>query len=229
MTLTIYDTLEQGTPEWLEARRGIVTASTVGKLVTATGRVANNDTSRALIHALIAERITGRVEYTAPSRDMQRGTLLEPYARDLYVRHYAPVQEIGFMRFENGNGSAIGYSPDGLVGDDGLIEIKSRTPRIQVNTILADRVPAANMAQLQAGLFVSGRDWIDYVSYSPGLPLYVKRVQPDAAWFAAIIYAVEAFEATARETLTQYHAAVANMPATEYFDPFDQEEEVAFG
>src|SRR5690606_28207827 len=190
----------------------IITASTVGKLLTATGKVANNDTSRALTHALIAERITGRVEYSAPSRDMQRGTLLEPYARDLYARNYAPVQEIGFMRFENTNGSAIGYSPDGLVGEDGLIEIKSRTPRIQVNTILADRVPAANMAQLQAGLFVSGRDWIDYVSYSPGLPLYVKRVQPDAAWFAAIIDAVEAFEATARETLAQYRAAVADMP-----------------
>src|SRR5690606_529488 len=154
MTLTIYDTLEQSSPEWLEARRGIVTASTVGKLLTATGKVADNDTSRALTHALIAERITGRVEYSAPSRDMQRGTLLEPYARDLYASHYAPVQEIGFMRFENTNGSVIGYSPDGLVGEDGLIEIKSRTPRIQVDTILADRVPAANMAQLQAGLFV---------------------------------------------------------------------------
>src|SRR5690606_41531610 len=116
--------------------------------------VAAQDPHRRLTHALTAERITGRVEYPPPARDMQRGTLLEPYARDLYARHYAPVQEIGFMRFENSNGSAIGYSPDGLVGEDGLIEIKSRTPRIQVDTILADRVPAANMAQLQAGLFV---------------------------------------------------------------------------
>ena len=62
MTLTIFDQLEQGTPEWLEARRGIITASTVGKLLTSTGKVANNDTSRALTETLAIERITGRVE-----------------------------------------------------------------------------------------------------------------------------------------------------------------------
>ena len=79
MTLTIYNDLEQGGTEWLEARRGIVTASTVGKLLTSTGKIANNDTSRALIETLALERITGRVEYIHPSRDMQRGTLLEPF------------------------------------------------------------------------------------------------------------------------------------------------------
>ena len=72
MTLTIYDQLAQGTDEWLEARRGIVTASTVGKLLTSTGKIANNDTSRALTETLALERITGRVEYIHPTRDMQR-------------------------------------------------------------------------------------------------------------------------------------------------------------
>ena len=67
MALTIYDQLEQGTPEWLEARRGIVTASTVGKLLTSTGKVANNDTSRALTETLVAERLSGQIDYTPPT------------------------------------------------------------------------------------------------------------------------------------------------------------------
>ena len=229
MTLTIYEDLEQGSPEWLQARCGIVTASTVGKLLTSTGKVANNDTSRNHMQALIAERITGRVEYTYPNRDMQRGTLLEPYARDLYAAHYAPVDEVGFMRLDHPDAWSLGYSPDGLVGDDGLLEIKSRSPRIQINTIMWDRVPGANMAQLQAGLLVTGRDWIDYCSYSPGLPLYVRRVEPDITWFAAITDAVDAFAVTARQQIDAYRNRTATMPTTEWFDPFEQEEEITFG
>lgn len=229
MTLTVYEDLEQGSPEWFQARCGIVTASTVGKLLTSTGKVASNDTSRALTQSLVAERITGRAECTYPSRDMQRGTMLEPYARDLYAKHYGPVVEVGFMRFDSPDGWSLGYSPDGLIGDDGLLEIKSRSPRIQINTIMFDRVPGANMAQLQAGLLVSGRDWIDYCSYSPGLPLYVKRVRPDRAWFAAISEAVDTFAVTARQQIQAYRELTANLPATEWFDPFDEEEEIYFG
>src|SRR5699024_1678551 len=149
MTLTIYNAADipQGSDAWLEARRGIVTASTVGKLLTSTGKIANNDTSRTLIETLAIERITGRVEYIHPSRDMQRGTLLEPTARELYEQHPAPVDEVGFIRTELGVGTRLGYSPDGLVGDEGLLEIKSRTPRIQARTIRLGEVPAANMAQ----------------------------------------------------------------------------------
>ena len=227
MTLTIYDQLEQGTDEWLEARRGIVTASTVGKLLTGTGKVANNDTSRALIETLALERITGRVEYVHPTRDMQRGTILEPFARDLYAQHYGEVQEVGFMRL-GGNGHALGYSPDGLIGDDGLLEIKSRTPRIQARTILDNRVPAANMAQLQAGLLVTGRAWIDYCSYSPGLPLYIKRVTPDLDWFAAISEAVKQAESSVRALVETFRDATKGMTQTEYHDPF-AEEEITFG
>ena len=225
MTLAIYNDLEQGGTEWLEARRGIVTASTVGKLLTSTGKIANNDTSRALIETLALERITGRVEYIHPSRDMQRGTLLEPFARDLYAQHYGEVQEVGFMRLD-GNGHSLGYSPDGLVGDDGLLEIKSRAPRVQARAILDNRVPAANMAQLQAGLLVTGRSWIDYCSYSPGLPLYIKRVIPDLDWFAAISEAVEQAERSVRALVETFRDATKGMTQTEYFDPFDEGEEI---
>lgn len=225
MTLTIYDQLEQGSTEWLEARRGIVTASTVGKLLTSTGKVASNDTSRALTETLIAERITGRVEYVHPTRDMQRGTILEPYARDIYAEHWGPVDEVGFMVRDN-YGPRIGYSPDGLIGEEGLLEIKSRKPRVQLRTIRDDRVPAENMAQLQAGMLVAGRAWIDYVSYCPGLPLYVKRVTVDPDWQAAIIEAVIKFEEHAVDLIHDYEAEARYYPATQYFDPFDEGEEI---
>ena len=84
--LTIYRELEQGTEEWLAARCGILTASTVGQLITPkTVKTANNDYSRALVTALVAERVTGYVEPIVPSRDMERGTLDEPYARAAYA------------------------------------------------------------------------------------------------------------------------------------------------
>lgn len=226
MTLTIYNAedIPQGSDAWHEARRGIVTASTVGKLLTSTGKVANNDTSRALAETLIAERITGRVEYIHPTRDMQRGTLLEPEARRIYAAHHGPVEEVGFMRWDEGDLS-LGYSPDGIAGE-GLIEIKSRTPRIHLRAIYTDTVPAANMAQLQAGMLVADRPWIDYVSYSPGLPLYVKRVEPIPEWHAAIIEAVSQFERTADQQIFEYRALTHEMPATEWWDPFDTGEEI---
>lgn len=231
MTLTIFERMEQSSPEWLEARRGIVTASVVGKLLTSTGKVANNDTSRALIETLAIERITGRVEYVHPSRAMQMGTLLEPTARELYEQHHAPVDEVGFIRTDLSDGTRLGYSPDGLVGDDGLLEIKSRTPRVQSHTIRLGKVPPANMAQLQCGLLVTGREWIDYCSYSPGMHIFVKRVFPDLAWMGAIRGAVAQAEEHISDLIHDYKSEVAhhNMPATEWWDPFDEEEEVIYG
>jgi len=183
--------------------------------------VANNDTSRALVLTLAAERITGYVEPMRVSADMERGTLDEPYAREIYSEHYAPVTELGFMVRDDW-GFRLGYSPDGLVGDDGLIEIKSRNQKIQLNTILDDKVPPANMAQCQTGLLVSGRDWLDYVSYCGGMPLYVKRVLPDMRWFHAIQEAVEAFEADADELVTRYLAATANLPKTKRINHYEE-------
>lgn len=228
MTLTIYEELQQGSPEWLQARAGIVTASTVGKLLTSTGKVASNDTSRTLTETLAIERVTGLVEYVHPSRAMQMGTLLEPTARELYEQHHAPVTEVGFIRTDLMDGTRLGYSPDGLVGDDGLLEIKSRTRRVQFQTIRLGKVPAANMAQLQCGLLVTGREWIDYCSYSPGMHLFVKRVYPDLVWMGAIRNAVAQAEEHIGDLIHDYRAEVAhhNMPATEWWDPFDEGEEI---
>ena len=222
MATTIYseEDLPQGSERWLEARAGLITASTVGQLITpAKKQLSKSETATGLMNTLIAERITGRVEPIQESRAMLRGTLDEPYARAIYAEHYAPVTEVGFI-VNDDHGYRMGYSPDGLVGDDGLIEIKSRNQRIQLQTVLKDEVPAGNMAQMQMGMLVTGREWCDYVSYSGGMALYVKRVLPDPEWFAVILEAVSAFEETATNTISRYLDAVANRPATEYIDHF---------
>lgn len=263
--LTIFPEIEQGTEEWHDQRRGLVTASVVGKLITvgppaaisvacptcnarpdfpcmsvakkestpikslhdarckaAESRppvysVADNETSRGLTMTLIAERVAGWTEDTPMTSDMWRGVEHEPYARDVYVENVAPVEVVGFMLREEKDWM-LGYSPDGLVGDDGLLEIKCPRAKTHVATILADEVPAYYMPQLQAGLLVSGRKWIDFVSFCGGLPLYRKRVLPDPEWFAAITAACKAFEQTAAQTVADYRERVADMPETERID-----------
>ena len=191
-------------------------ARSLGRVLSADN---DSETGRALTMHLAAQRITGWVEPTFTSASTERGTLDEPYARDAYSEHYAPAEEVGFMVRDFGWGK-IGYSPDGLVGEDGLIEIKSRNQKIQLKTILADEVPLENMAQIQTGLLVSGRDWLDYVSYCGGMPLYVKRVYPDAKWFTAITEAVQAFEETVENMITTYEASVQGRPLTDRIDHF---------
>ena len=205
---------EQGSDAWHDARRGIVTASMVGKLITPALHVAASDTSRTVTLQLVAERITGHTEPTYVSADMERGNLDEPLARDVYNEHIAPVTEIGFM-VEDKWGFKIGYSPDGLVGECGLIEIKSRRQKTQLKTILTDEVPPENMAQCQTGLLITGREWLDYVSFCGGMPLYVKRVYPDPRWHEAIVEAVDLFEVAALAMTSIYLERTVNMPATE--------------
>src|SRR5699024_6435044 len=124
MTLTVYEELEQGSDSWIEARAGLVTASTVRQLLTGAGKVANNDTSRGLVEKLALERITGRVQYLPVTFDMQRGTLLEPEARAIYHERFGRVYEVGFGRVDD-DGVADGRSPDGL-GVDGLCVLATK-------------------------------------------------------------------------------------------------------
>jgi putative phage-type endonuclease len=217
MSLTILPDIQQGSDAWFDQRRGMITASAVGKLLTPTLKVADNDTARGLTTTLVAERISGFTEDTPMTSDMYRGVDSEPFARDYYSGHYGEATEVGFMVRE-GDGWQLGYSPDGLVGDDGLIEIKAPRAKTHLNTILADRVPGHYMAQCQAGLLVSGRDWLDFVSFCGGLPLWVKRVEPDPAWFAAIEAACVAFEANAAQIVADYRTKVADLPTTERID-----------
>jgi hypothetical protein len=215
VTLIELPDLIQGTDEWHDQRRGLVTASVVGQLVTpGTVKVAKNDNSRALTALLVAERITGYTDPTYMNDDMLRGVEDEPRAVEKYSEHYAPVTTIGMM-IRDDWGFRIGYSPDGLVGEDGLVEVKSRRQKKHLTTILADEVPAENMGQLQCGLLVSGREWIDYISYCGGMPLYVKRTYPDQRWFDAIVDAVAQLEETAVHMVAAYHESIEGLPQTE--------------
>jgi hypothetical protein len=203
MTLTIHTDLLQGSDEWLAARCGMLTASTIKLVTTPTGKVASNDKARAHLYELLAQRITGYVEPAYISDDMLRGVEDEAFARDLYAEHYAPVSEIGFMVRDFG-GFKIGYSPDGLVGDDGLIEIKSRRAKYQVQTIISDDMPDDYALQVQTGMLVSGRAWCDFISYSGGLPMAVVRVEADPAAQDRILAAAAEFEARLAECLAIY-------------------------
>jgi predicted phage-related endonuclease len=217
MTLHVYEDLDQRSEEWYAARCGLVTASAVGRLITPALKVASNDDSRRLTAALVAERITGQVDPTFVNADMWRGIEAEQFAREKYSEHYTEAIECGFMRRDEPKCS-LGFSPDGVVGDDGLIEIKAPRAKEHLRTILADEVPAGYMAQLQAGLLVSGRQWIDYVSFYGGMPLYVKRVLRDPLWSKVIVAAVKHFEETAREMESAYRSAVKGLPMTERLD-----------
>ena len=203
--------VEQGTEEWLAMRCGILTASEMNLIVTPTLKPASNDKERAHLFELLGQRITGYVEPRYVSDDMLRGQWDEIDARIKYRDHFGPVTECGFITNDD-HGFVIGYSPDGLVGDDGLIECKSRRQRFQVETIVSDSVPVEYMLQLQTGLLVSGREWIDFISYCGGMPMYVKRVFPDAAIQDAIVTAARSFETRLAIRLEMYHEAFARQP-----------------
>ena len=227
MALTIYDQLEQGSTEWLQARAGILTASTIGQIITAkTIKPAMNDRSRGLFQTLIAERITGRVEPVSPNRMMVRGTLLEPEARRIYAEQTGQdVTEIGFARLDTDT-YTLGSSPDGLVGETGGIEIKSPSAKVHVATVLSGAIPDYNRAQVQAFLHVTGREWCDFISYLPGEPLFIIRDFPDERWQAAIVSAAEQFEETARNAIARYETATHGLPRTPHWDPFDEGDEI---
>jgi hypothetical protein len=216
VSLIEYPDVIQGSDEWHDQRRGIVTASVVGQLVTPkTLKIAANDKSRSIVAQLVAERITGYTDPTYVGDDMLRGIDDELRAREKYAEVYErPVREAGFLLRKEDTWQ-LGYSPDGLVGNDGLIEVKSRRSKLHLSTILAGEVPAEYMAQCQAGLLVSGREWLDFISYSGGMPMWHKRVLPDPVWQDAIVAAVEQFEELAAEMVADYAALTKGLPATE--------------
>jgi putative phage-type endonuclease len=214
--------IEQGSDEWHALRRGVITASAISKLLTATFKPAANDTSRALLYQLLAERILGESDSGFYNDDMARGHLLEPYARDLYAEHFAPVTECGFITLATPAG-VLGYSPDGLVGDEGLIEIKCPRPKTHLKSLLTGEVPAEYFPQVQTGLAVTERRWCDYISYAPGLPLFVKRCLPAPAVIAAIHAAHDAAEQQLAALMEDYQTAATNFPATEPLTPESDE------
>lgn len=163
---------EQGSGEWFEARLGIPTAS-MFKDVMAAGQ---GKTRKAYMLKLAGERITGELSEQYTNKHTERGNLLEGDAAELYqIQSEVNVDKVGFIRADYGAGA----SPDGLVGSNGLIEIKTKLPHLHIDYLLTNKDPKEHMKQIQGQLLVCKREWCDFVSYWPGLPLFLKRIYRD--------------------------------------------------
>lgn len=225
MTITHHPHVEQGSDEWLQLRCGLLTASEMKLILTPTLKAANNDKTRAHAYELAYQRITNHVEPQYISDAMLRGQEDEIYARQAYADHYAPVTETGFVTNDKW-GFTIGYSPDGLVGNDGLIECKSRCGKYQVQTIASDAVPDDYVLQLQTALLVTERKWIDFISYCGGLPVFVKRVEPDEQVQEAIIAAATGFQERVDDIVRDYRATLLTMPKVIETERVEREYEI---
>ncbi|MCA3699702.1 MAG: YqaJ viral recombinase family protein [Brevundimonas sp.] len=204
--IAIHAEMIQGGDDWLAARCGLLTASEMKLIVTpGTLKATSNEKERAHLYELMAQRVTKYVEPHYVSDDMLRGRDDELEARALYHQHFAPVTEVGFIT-NNRWGFTIGYSPDGLVGEDGGIECKGRRQKFQLQTIVDRKVPDEFVIQLQTGLLVSERKWIDFISYCGGLPMVTLRVFPDPVIQAAILDAASAFERRLADKMAIYLA-----------------------
>lgn len=184
-------TLEQGGEEWLAARCGLVTMSRLKELmVNGKGPGGFGASAMTYMNELIGERITGEPAAAwQGNAHTQRGHEMEPIARELYQEASGnEPHEVGIIL-----NHGVGYSPDGLIGDSGALEIKTKLPKLQVEVLLAGEIPKEHMAQIQGGLWVSEREWLDFVSFWPGMPLFVKRAYRDEKMIQQIAERVEAF------------------------------------
>lgn len=207
MTVRYHKHVAQGSADWFKLRCGLLTASEMKLILTPTLKVASNDKERAHLFTLMGQRITGYAEDGFQGDDMMRGHEDEIDARVAYANHYGEVEDCGFITNDKW-GFTIGFSPDGLVAPDGLIEAKSRKHKFQVETILehvpANTVPAEFAIQVQTGLLVSERRWCDFITYSAGLPMATIRAFPDPVMQAAIVDAATDFERRIALKITEF-------------------------
>jgi len=185
----------QGSPEWFALRLGKVTASRVADIVAKTK--SGYSASRANYMAqLVAERLTGTVAESYTNAAMQHGTETEPEARAAYEFYQGvTVQEVAFVTHPTIDQS--GCSPDGLVGEDGLVEIKCPQTAGHLETLLGQAVPGKYDTQMQFQMACTGRKWCDFVSYDPRMPenmrLFIKRVPRDDARIKELESEIAAF------------------------------------
>lgn len=175
----------QNTPSWYEARCGKITASSFSD-VLAKGQ---GKTRRTYMLQLAAEIIRGENKDSFSSLYTVRGHEYESKALDRYIEQTGNTTEkCGFIVF-----GKYGYSPDFLVGEEGLGEIKTKSGHLQAELVLSSEVPSEHLAQIQGGMMVSGRKWLDFVSYCPGMPLFIKRVERDEEYIKNLLNELEKF------------------------------------
>jgi len=200
--------MEQRTDEWFSARLGKVTASRVSDVVakTKSGYSASRDNYMA---QLVCERLTNKPTESFSNAAMDWGTQTEPLARAAYEIHANYfVNEVGFIDHPRILWS--GASPDGLVGDDGLIEIKCPNTSTHIDTLLSQTVPKKYNDQMQWQMACTGKEWCDFVSYDPRLPehlrLFVKRIDRDAQYINLLEHEIIVFNGEIQEKLSKLKA-----------------------
>ena len=186
----IIHTCEQRSPEWYAIRAGKITSSIIADVMAGGKGI----TRRNAMIKLIAERMTGICDQNGYSNGyMQWGIEHEPEAKDHYeALNFVNVRQVGFVEMDEW----VGCSPDGLVGEDGLIELKCPASHTHIEYILADRCPPEYVKQIQHQLWVTGRQWCDFLSYDPRLkekPMFVKRVERDESKIQEIAESVGQF------------------------------------
>jgi hypothetical protein len=195
--------VEQGSQEWLDARIGVLTASSLDRVMTPKKREPSSQMAK-LAHEMLAEVILGQPLASASTGFMERGKDLEGEARAWYeMETDGDVERVGFITREDGR---VGCSPDGLVGDVGGLEIKCPSAGTHVAYLLGG--PGEDyVCQVQGCLWITGRAWWDFVSYCPGFPPYLQRFTRDEAFIASLSKCVDQFLAL----YDQYWAKLGNM------------------
>jgi len=182
---------EQGTPEWFAARSGMATASEFAT-VMAKGKTGGPSlTRRKYLLTLAGERLTGECVEPYTNAHMERGKIMEAEARDLYS--FKTDNELSRVGFIVNDSYRAGVSPDSLIGDDGMLEVKTKLPHLQLEALIDNVLPTDHKAQCQGALWVTGRKWLDFVSYWPKLPLLIVRVERDEPYIENLARAVHEF------------------------------------
>ena len=201
MLITIRD-IEQGTDEWKELRRGVVTASNFKYIVTSTGDPVSPSPRKKYMDKLFDEIISGKVIDGFKSDHMKRGNEQEPQAcRDYEFIQGVDVEHVTIFLDEN---KKIGYSPDGLIGENGLVEIKTALPHIQRDRLLNGWSPAEHKQQTQGGLYVSERSWIDRVSYCPNMDPVIERFYRDEKFIKKLAIESKVFTDELEELVSEF-------------------------
>lgn len=181
--------MAQGTAEWFAVRRGLPTASMFGTIMAKGKGGAESKTRQTYMYKLAGEILTGDPMDNFSNHHMERGHEMEPAARQFYAfMQDVEPQQIGFIT----NG-AKGCSPDSLVGDSGMLEIKTKLPHLMLAVLEADDFPSEHRAQCQGQLWVAEREWVDLVCYWPKMPPFIKRAYRDEAEIAKLSAAVDQF------------------------------------
>ena len=165
--MNIIETCEQGSIEWLSLRLGKITASRVKDVLTKGRGTSPSKTAESYMMELIAEILTGNSKPFFENDAMRWGTETEPQARAMYAvnNDFVDVKEVAFVE----HNEQVGISPDGLVGDKGLLEIKCPNTTTQLKRALSDDYSADYKAQIQMQLWVTEREWCDFLSFDPRL------------------------------------------------------------